>query len=213
VADQVEIANLALQEVGAEPITSLADDTATARAVNLRFGPTRDQFLRTPPWNFATGRSKLALLEEPPAFGFDKAFALPSDWLRTRHVLTDSSQHPEHQIHEPHYQIEGGNLLADHDEIFMIYTRRETNTEKWDTLATDAFVLLLASRIARVITQNFNLAETLDSSYRVKLQEARTVNSTDDPARRIEADEWLASRFHTSGAGLGPGGVFRDIDT
>jgi len=208
--DKVEIANLALQEIGAEPITSLTDDTKPARVLNLRFDSLRDTFLRMHPWNFAKARQRLSQLQDAPAFGFRFAYALPSDWLRTLHVLTDETHHPEHQVHEPHYQIEGRTLLSEHDEVFMIYVRRVTNTEEWDPIALDAFVQFLASRTARAITQNLDLAQSLAEDFRVKLQEARHVDATDEPARRVESDEWLVSRFHGGHHGL-HGGFHGDL--
>jgi hypothetical protein len=211
-ADKVEIANLALQEMGAEPITSLSDDQKTARVINLRFDSLRDSFLRMHSWNFAKARARLSRLEDSPAFGFRFAYALPSDWLRTLHVTTDASTKPEHQVTEPHYQIEGKQLLADHDEVFMMYLRRVTNTEEWDELALDAFVLFLASRTARAITQNLDLAQSLADDFRIKLGEARFYDATDEPAQRLESDEWLVSRFHGGTHGL-VGNFFGDIDT
>lgn len=210
-ADKVEIANLALQEMGAEPITSLSDDRKTARVINLRFDSLRDSFLRMHSWNFAKARMKLSRLEDPPAYGFRFAYALPSDWLRTLHVATNASTKPEHQVTEPHYKIEGGRLLADHDEIFIVYVRRVTNTEEWDELAIDAFVLFLASRTARAITQNLDLAQSLADDFRIKLREARFYDATDEPAQRLESDEWLASRFGHGHVGLH--GFHGDIDT
>lgn len=209
-ADKVEIVNLALQEMGAEPITSLTDEAKTARVMNERFNSLRDSFLRSHPWNFAKARTRLARLEEPPAFGFKYAYALPADWLKILHVLTDDNRHPEEQVTQPLYKVEGGQLLSDHEAVYMIYVRRITNTEEWDALAVDCFVLFLASRTARAITQNLDLAETLEAQYRAKLSEARHFDATDEPARRVESDEWLAARV---GAGhYGVHGLFRDIE-
>jgi len=209
-ADKVELANLALQEMGAEPITSLTEDSKTARVMNLRLDPLLDSFLRSHPWNFAKDRARLSKLVEEPAFGFQFAYALPSDWVRTLHVVTDGNNLPEQQVTEPHYKIEGRRLLANHEEVFLIYIRRVVNTEEWDPLALDAFVLMLASRTARAITQNLDLAQSLANDFRTKLQEARHTDATDEPAQRIESDEWLVSRF--DGGATRPFG-FRGIDT
>ena len=59
-ASEVDIANRALQKLGAESIVSLTQDSENARACNLCYEPIRDAELRAHPWNFAIKRASLA---------------------------------------------------------------------------------------------------------------------------------------------------------
>ena len=56
----VSISNRALTFLGAQPITSLEDDTKEARACNRMFEQSRNQVLRGHAWNFAIKRASLA---------------------------------------------------------------------------------------------------------------------------------------------------------
>ena len=191
----VEIANVALGMIGEPSITSFNDDLASARAANLRFPTVRDAVLRAHVWNFAKARQQLAKLAQNPPFGYDAQFQLPADWLRMVEVNPGPGVHPSPIA--PDYKIEGQRLLLNgSDTAQIIYIRRETDTTKWDALATEAFAARLASELAVAITQNRTLAQQLFDQYQVKLAEARSVDAMDEPAPQIEADEWIASRIH-----------------
>ena len=49
----VSISNRALTFLGAQPITSLEDDTKEARSCNRMIAQSRDSVLRSHAWNFA----------------------------------------------------------------------------------------------------------------------------------------------------------------
>ena len=57
----VSICNLALARLGDATIESLDDATAQAEYCNLFYAQTRDEVLRSHPWNFAIARKALAL--------------------------------------------------------------------------------------------------------------------------------------------------------
>ena len=77
----VSISNRALTFLGAQPITSLDDDTKEARACKRMFEQSRNQVLRGHPWNFAMKRVELAADTTSPVWGKTNAFSWPSDCL------------------------------------------------------------------------------------------------------------------------------------
>jgi len=193
-ANEVEIANIALQLIGEQQITSFADDTPSARNVRLRFSTARDTVLRDHPWNFAKRRARLARLNEKPDFGWDNQFKLPSDLLRVLMVSTGDS-FGLHSGLQDQYVIEGDRLLTNGDEVFLIYVARVTNTEEWDALATEALVAYLAAELAIVISDDRQFAAQLRSDYQEKVQRARSADAQEEPSQIMAADRWVASRF------------------
>jgi hypothetical protein len=61
---KVDICNKALTLLGAAPITSIDDDTATARSLNRVYDISLESILHEAKWNFATKRSEKITLEE-----------------------------------------------------------------------------------------------------------------------------------------------------
>ena len=78
----VEIANIALNNLGDKTISSFGDNTAQAFAVKNRFTDVVNQVLRSHPWNCMTKRKNLTKINENPVWEFDNAFDLPADYLR-----------------------------------------------------------------------------------------------------------------------------------
>jgi len=79
----VDIANRALSKVGGTPITSFTQGVRNSNVVHDIYDDLRDELLDYP-WNFASVRAKLARSSTTPVFGWDYAYVLPSDWIRTR---------------------------------------------------------------------------------------------------------------------------------
>ena len=80
-ASKVEICNLALQNVGANSITSLVEGTAEANECSLRYDTARLALLNMHIWNFAVKRAQLARLTATPEFNYNYKFQLPTDFL------------------------------------------------------------------------------------------------------------------------------------
>lgn len=57
---KIELCNVALAHLGEARITTIADETASARACALHYEPTRKEVLRSHRWNFAISRAVLA---------------------------------------------------------------------------------------------------------------------------------------------------------
>ena len=191
----VELANVALGMIGEDPINSFQDDLDTARAVSLRFPTVRDAVLRDHFWNFAKARRQLASLSQAPDFGYDHQFQLPADFIRMIRVQPSD----DHYSHEPRYVIEGTKLLADSNPIRIVYVRRESDTTKWDSLATEALAARLASELAISVTQSSQLQEQLFNVAMEKLAQARSIDAMDEPADIIDASSWVDSRFTYGG--------------
>ena len=178
----VSISNRALTFLGAQPITSLSDDTKQARACNLMYEQSRDQVLRGHPFNFATKRVALAADTTAPVWYFTNAFTWPSDCLRILEVDTTEE-----------WVIEGKKIVSDAAApLNIVYTSQVTDTTEFDTLFVEAYALRLASDIAYEITASQTVLSNMEELYARKLAEARLIDAQE--AQPAKENSWLESR-------------------
>lgn len=142
--DTVTVCNAALARLGEARISDLSDGSTVSRACALQFPLTLDEVLRAHWWNFATDRVTLSELAEAPAFGYAHAFQLPADCLRVLEVNgVGGSGDPEAQ-----WEIESGRLLHDEGTVEIRFIKRVTGLNFFDSLALEALIVLLASKLA-----------------------------------------------------------------
>lgn len=106
--DEVTICNLALDIIGARSeISSLDEDSQSARTLSLHYAPTRGAVLRAAHWNFARKQVALTVLKAaagapenplgagalPPA-PWIYAYAMPSDSVLARYVMPQLESQP-----------------------------------------------------------------------------------------------------------------------
>lgn len=179
----VSIANRALTLLGAQPITSLSDDTKEARACNRMFEQSRDQVLRGHPWNFAMTRVALAANTTAPVFEFTNAFDWPSDCLRI--IECDTLEE---------WIVEGRQIVTKAAApLNVVYIKQITDPTFFDALFVEAYALRLAADIAYDITASQQVLSNMEELYARKLAEARLVDAQE--ALPAAEDTWLSSRI------------------
>ena len=92
-ASAVDIANSALNLLGASTISAFTDDSKNARLINQRYEPVRNRVFRSHAWNCLHKRVQLAQNSTAPVVEYSHAYALPSDCLRVLKIhngTTDS---------------------------------------------------------------------------------------------------------------------------
>lgn len=162
-ASEVQICNNALIKLGADTITSLSDNTKSARLCNTMYSIVRDEVLRSHLWNFAIGRQQLSQLSTAPSFEFSYQYQLPTDCLRA--VRLYNSVEP--------FRVEGRKLLTDSNSVSLIYIKKETDVGLYDSVFSDILATKLASEIAYSITKNSGLSQSLKQEYDIKLKHAK----------------------------------------
>lgn len=181
----VGIANLALSLLGEEAITSLTENTARARIMNVWYEQIRDTVAASHLWNELKSRAQLSKDLTGPIFGFSHSYQLPSDFLRL-HRFNDGKQL---------FKIEGKKLLSDADGARIIYVRKETDPNMFTPLLVMAIASRLAHETCVQITGDQTLKNALWELYLMKLQEARGVDAQQGPLEVMEADEWIDARI------------------
>lgn len=182
----VDVCNLALSKVGHGSITSIDDGTTSANLCNKLWPVVREIVLRDHPWNFAVRRDILAPSTTKPAWGFGNRFALPADCLRlleVKHLSTND------------YQVEGRNILANANALYIRYVARVTDPNEYDATFIDAVAAKLAIELCEPLTQSTQKKQMLWQEYEDALTRARRVDGQENPPSIFEESDWIRVRY------------------
>ena len=189
-ASIVEICNRALQKLGAERITSLTQDSENARTINVCFDAVRDAELRAHPWNFAIKRVQLAADSTAPAFTYDNAFTLPSDFLR---LLPPDD---DYNYNDLDWQIEGKKILTnDGAPLNVRYIYRVSDPNQYDSLFVEALACRLAVELCEQLTQSNTKAQIVRDDYVRAIREAKRLNAFENKPAEQQTDTWITCRL------------------
>lgn len=188
-ASDTEIANLALQKLGAARITSLAENKPNARTINACYTAIRDRELRAYAWGFAKTRASLAADATAPAFGPSNAFVLPADYLR---LLKPRDRRVDWLIENHNGNV--AVLTYDSAPLEIVYIRRITDPTKFDALFSEALACKLAWHTCEEITQSNQKKADILTEYRMSISEARRTNSIEKESDEPLEDEWVSVR-------------------
>ena len=178
----VSISNRALTFLGAQPITSLADDTKEARACNRMIEQSRDSVLRSHAWNFAVKRASLAANTTAPLFEYTNAFDWPADCLRIIEVNT---------LEE--WNVEGRQIVtAAAAPLEMVYISQVDDPTIFDVLFVEVLSLRLAADVAYEITASQQILSNMEELYRRKIASARVIDAQE--AQPVDEVDFLESR-------------------
>jgi hypothetical protein len=195
---ETSIANQALRLIGEAPILSMDDDLEPARVCKTLYPDTRDTLLASTPWHFATWRVWLARLATPPAFGWSAAFQLPQGGAGQPPYALE----PIWEVwpRSTRFTVENRTVLADTEQLGIVYTGRITDTLKYPPAFTQALILALASQIAYPRTGNHSLAQSLMQQAAVAGARARTLDGlSSDKGKQLAAPDWVAVRTTNGG--------------
>jgi len=183
-SSEVEICNLALQELGAKRITSLDDDTKNAKHCKAAYAKVRDIELRKYVWNFSIGRVVLAPDVATPAFDFDLQFSLPSDCLR---VIRPK---------DVDWEVSGRKILTSEGTILNLkYVIQVTDTNQFDINYIDVLSKALALKLTEVITQSNTKKSALQAMYKDAVKEAKHANAFEKLSEEPPEDTWITARL------------------
>ena len=182
----VEIANMALaNKLGANPITSLLDDSKGAKAVNRCYTHVRDMLQRSHPWKFTKTRVVLAPLVSTPAFGYDYAYEEPGDSIRILDVDTDLG-----------WVLEDGEILTDEGPTLNVaYQKIITDSTKFDPLFIEILSTRLAYQVCEEITQSTAKKTELARDLEKLTMAAKAMDSQQSSPKDLKEDAWVEARW------------------
>ena len=190
----VDIANSALNNIGASTINSLTEDSVAARIVNQRYVFVRDAVFRSHPWNCLVRRASLAQNSTAPTWGYTYAYNLPTDPYCLRVLRLEKL--------DLDYKVEGRTIVSDEQTMKIKFIARVTDPNEYDTLLVESIAARLAADICYGITNSNALVANMVALYESKLKEARFVDATEGmPGGEgadlgvLQADTFINSRY------------------
>lgn len=189
-SSDVEIANRALQLLGASRITALSDDTVNGRECNAVYEQLRQAELRSHTWNFAITRRALAADATAPVFGRARSFTLPAECLR---ILPP---YPEEDINTRDWVIEGRAIYTnDSDPLNLRYIQDVTDPNQMDSLFREALSHSMALAMCEKLTQSRSLRDRINAERADIYALAKKVNAVENVPQRPVESEWVTARL------------------
>ena len=191
-ASAVDIANSALNLLGASTISAFTDDSKNARLINQRYEPVRNRVFRSHAWNCLHKRVQLAQNSTAPVVEYSHAYALPADCLRVLKVHNGTTDSIKSAID---YKLEGRNIVTDEGTVFIIYIALDTDPNNYDTYLQESISHQLAADLAYAVTNNATLADKYMTRADERLREARFIDATENSLVTIESSEFTDARL------------------
>ena len=191
-ASAVDIANSALNLLGASTISAFTDDSKNARLINQRYEPVRNRVFRSHAWNCLHKRVQLAQNSTAPVIEYTYAYALPSDCLRVLKVHNGTTDSIASAID---YKLEGRNIVTDEGTVYLIYVALDTDPNNYDSYLQESISHQLAADLCYAITNNATLANNYMARADERLREARFIDATENSLGTIESNEFTDARL------------------
>jgi hypothetical protein len=190
----VQICNMALGRVRAQPISDLeTDKTKSATTCRIFYEPLRDALLRGYPWAFSITRQALATVDIDNLSTYDYIYQLPTSpkCLRIISLLNEAFVPTAFP-----YDREGDYLYSNEPSAVLLYVGQITDPNKFDALFVDAFVWRLASEIVGPITGESSTEPW--AKYNLIITEAFGADSQERIEPAVPSPRWTDERFDRS---------------
>lgn len=192
-ASAISICSNALLMLGENPIDSFTDENSaneldTAKLCANLWPSVRDFTLRSHTWNCASKRVVLSPETSTPAFGFEKQFALPGNWLRNIEINNAQASVVDHVV-------ESGKLLMDGDVCRLRYVWRNEDPGSWDPMLVHACELAMAARLSYPVTASTSKQQMQVQLFADALKQARAVDGQDESPAQLGNFALLEARY------------------
>jgi len=191
----VTICNLALQMLDAPGILSIDDKTTKrARACKRAYEPARDEVTVQYEWRVARQRTTLAAETAAPSFGWDYAYAWPTDCLRlirpTYDGQWDGTPIPG--------DMEGRFFLTDAKAPLKVwYLKSMEDPSEIDPLLARAIAARIAADIGREITGKDSYVQIAEARFDKNLATAQNTDAQHDGVEEPVDSDWLNGRRYS----------------
>lgn len=150
-----EIANRALQKIGAASLASFDDETPQANAVKAIYKSLIQNLLTKGNWHFCTKKQQLTRLDETPVNEWTYSYEIPTDLLNLR-SLYNAGQVSVVSVMD--YEVfEQRRIYSDESELYADYITY-TDESYWPYYFVEFVIAALASELAFPITRSTDLA-------------------------------------------------------
>lgn len=168
---EVDICNMALRKLGAEPITSIDNPTTeVGELCQLNFDLARDCVLEEHTWNFALRRAVLDPTGNDPAWGDDVEHQIPQGVIAIARCYR--SQNTRDLLPAENWRRSGAYVYANSSPLYAEVIERVEDLSRWPGLCRAALAVRLAAELAVPVTHDVELEQKLWQEYAVKIREA-----------------------------------------
>lgn len=186
---KTELCNKALTFLGSQPIVSIDDDTANARALNRVYEISLRSILGECKWNFATKRVLLAEVDTDLAWydsGETIIYQRPNDCIRIFGTNDDDAT----------WREEGEYIISDTSGLGLRYVYFLDAPSKYPAAFIEAFIDKLCSDIAFLLLNSKTVAETFLEKYeKVSLAKARSENAQTGTQQYLKDNAWENAKY------------------
>jgi hypothetical protein len=186
---QVSICNSALVKVGADRISSIDQDVRRAILLKAVWETSLKETLRSHPWNHSIKRAELAATGTAPAFEYDYAYDLPSDYIRELGI----TEYPEDD--DVDYVIENGQILTDESTVYLKYIFFNEDYASYDAAFAEALAWKIAQNVAFAMTQSAAMVDVCEKGFRSAITNARTMDGMEGVIKGVVTDTWTKARL------------------
>lgn len=186
---KTELLNKSLTLVGANPITSIDDDTNNARILSRVYEAALRSILSECKWNFATKRDKLTVSAQTFDWyytGETYIYTKPSDIVRIFGTNDDYAT----------WREEGDYILSDTAGLGIVYVQYLDDSTKFPASFIEAFSDKLCSDICFMVLNSASKAESFLEKYeKISLPKARSENAQIGKQQYIRDDAWELAKY------------------
>lgn len=186
VLSQTGMVNLALREIGEFRIADINEDSPPAEVARDMYDHVRRKCLQAHDWRFASKQVELAEISTPPIVRFDKAWQLPSDFVRLSSVSDNTRMEPE--LRE--FSILGRTILTSTEFVFIEYVFDHILHTEWPDYFAGYMAAVLASEMAPAV-KSASERERLEKLAMMRLPQARSIDSQQQPTIIVSEGNWI----------------------
>lgn len=189
---KTDIINKALTLVGANPVTSIDDDTNNARILSRVYEISLRSILAECKWNFATKRYNLT------------ETTVTMDWYDTGETYVYQKPTDVIRIFGAHqknvaWREEGDYIISDTASLGIRYVYYLDSPSKYPSYFIDAFIDKLCSDIAYMIVNSSTLGEKFKTLYEsISLPKAMSANSQTGIQQSLQDDSWELAKYNNT---------------
>jgi len=201
-ASPVDICNLALSYLGAEPISAIdgTDTSGNAQLCARVYPIAKRNVLEESVWTFATGRGTSDTPSTAsPEYGYAFAHDVPQNTLNVVEVTADKKSGKNAPI-DLDWRLEGWQILCDAESIAFKYIADVdpaddgTESDQFSNKFVTALAYRIAAELAPTITESNTKTEQMWNLYYKLVQEAKTRDAMQGRGDRLRSSALIRVR-------------------
>lgn len=157
---KVQIANLALDILDAQTISSFEETTIEAQKMKAYYELYIQSALTRHEWSFAMSEMQASLLAASPIPQWEYAYELPADMLQLKTVLLSNSA-GSIMPYKTYQLFENNTLCTDTGNGIWVFYLKRVFESRWPAYFVDFVTNYLAIKLAPMIGRQFSLQKQL----------------------------------------------------